>query len=109
MAVICIDAGTTMIKAVGYDEHGNEAVVVRQETTVTRPQPGWAQQDMESVWDAVVYTVRGVAHELGTPLATIRASVAGPVVGTPTGGRGVSETRSKKGGSGPYLHRQEVS
>ena len=54
MAVICIDAGTTMIKAVGYDEQGTEAVVVRQKTTVTRPQPGWAQQDMESVWDAMV-------------------------------------------------------
>ena len=64
MAVVCIDAGTTMIKAVGYDEQGNELVVVRKETTVSRPQPGWAQQDMESVWDAVVHTVRGVVHEL---------------------------------------------
>ena len=47
MAVICIDAGTTMIKAVGYDERGTEVVVVRQATTVSRPQPGWAEQDMD--------------------------------------------------------------
>jgi xylulokinase len=77
MAVICIDAGTTMIKAVGYDERGNEAVVVRQETTVSRPQPGWAQQDMESVWDAVVYTVRGVAHELATDVDYVAITAQG--------------------------------
>lgn len=64
MAVISVDAGTTMIKAVGYDNEGRELVVVRQETTVNRLRPGWAEQDMVAVWDAVVYTVRSVAHQL---------------------------------------------
>jgi erythritol kinase (D-erythritol 1-phosphate-forming) len=77
MAVVCIDAGTTMIKAVGYDEQGAELVVVRQATTVTRPQPGWAQQDMESVWDAVVYTVRGVLHELQSPVDYVAITAQG--------------------------------
>lgn len=91
MAVVCIDAGTTMIKAVGYDEQGNELVVVRQETTVSRPQPGWAQQDMESVWDAVVYTVRGVVHELRSDVDYVAITAQGDgcwlvdATGAPTG------------------------
>ena len=44
MAAICVDAGTTVIKAVGYDDAGAEAVVVRHETSVSRPaaRPGRA-------------------------------------------------------------------
>ena len=30
MVAICVDAGTTMIKAVGYGEDHTEAVVIRQ-------------------------------------------------------------------------------
>ena len=67
MAVISVDAGTTMIKAVGYNNEGTEVVVVRQATTVSRPRPGWAEQDMVAVWDAVVYSVRSVTHQLGEP------------------------------------------
>lgn len=65
MSVICVDAGTTMIKAVGYADDGSEQVVVRQATVVSRPASGWCQQDMPAVWDAVVYTIRGVLNELG--------------------------------------------
>lgn len=64
MAIICVDAGTTMIKAIGYDEEGKESLVARQATSVTRPAPGWAEQDMAAVWDAVVLTVRQVAERL---------------------------------------------
>ncbi len=77
MAVICVDAGTTMIKAVGYDEQGAEVVVVRQATRVSRPQPGWAQQDMDSVWDAVVYSVRGVVHQLQAEVDYIAITAQG--------------------------------
>ncbi|WP_336206081.1 FGGY-family carbohydrate kinase [Nonomuraea sp. LPB2021202275-12-8] len=64
MAAICVDAGTTVIKAVGYDESGAEAAVVRHETSVSRPGAGRAEQDMGAVWDAVARTVREVAAEL---------------------------------------------
>lgn len=64
MAVICVDAGTTMIKTVGYDDGGGEAVVVREPTTVTRPRRGWVEQDMHAVWKAVVSSVRRVADQL---------------------------------------------
>lgn len=66
MAVICVDAGTTMIKAVGYDDAGAESVVERRPATVSRPRPGWAEQDMLAVWDAVGSAVRDVANRLGS-------------------------------------------
>ncbi|MFI6598086.1 FGGY family carbohydrate kinase [Nonomuraea sp. NPDC050536] len=61
MGFICVDAGTTVIKAVGYDDSGAELAVARRETGVSRPAPGHAEQDMHAVWDAVVRTVREVA------------------------------------------------
>lgn len=68
MAAIAVDAGTTMIKAVGYDDDGREATVVRLPTTVNRPRPGWAEQDMYAVWDAVSQSIRNVAAQLATPV-----------------------------------------
>ncbi|KAB8193573.1 carbohydrate kinase [Nonomuraea phyllanthi] len=65
MAIICVDAGTTVIKAVAYDDEGAEAFVARRETTVLRPAPGHAEQDMDAVWDAVAATVREVAARTG--------------------------------------------
>ncbi|MGP3956006.1 FGGY family carbohydrate kinase [Nonomuraea sp. 3N208] len=61
MAIICVDAGTTVIKAVAYDAAGAESAVSRRETMVSRPAPGHAEQDMAAVWDAVAATVREVA------------------------------------------------
>ncbi|MDP4502898.1 FGGY-family carbohydrate kinase [Nonomuraea turcica] len=61
MAIICVDAGTTVIKAVAYDAAGAESAVARRETVVSRPAPGHAEQDMRAVWDAVAATVREVA------------------------------------------------
>ncbi|WP_294567762.1 FGGY-family carbohydrate kinase [uncultured Arthrobacter sp.] len=64
MAAIAVDAGTTMIKAVGYDDAGIETVVVRLPTAVGHPHPGWAEQDMDSVWNAVAAGIRSVATQL---------------------------------------------
>lgn len=64
MAVVTIDAGTTVIKAVGYDEEGRETVVARRTTSVDRPHPGWAEQDMHSVWMAVVDVLAEVVRRL---------------------------------------------
>jgi xylulokinase len=64
MAVLSIDAGTTMVKAVVFAEDGRELALARQQTTVQRPRPGFSEQDMLSVWDAVVYTVRQAVHKV---------------------------------------------
>ena len=77
MAAICVDAGTTVIKAVGYGEPGTEAVVVRHDTTVSRPAPGWAEQDMGAVWDAVADAVRAVAAALDGPVDFVAVTAQG--------------------------------
>lgn len=77
MAVICLDAGTTMIKAVGYADDGSEQVVVRQATTVTHPAPGWAEQDMPSVWQAVVRGVREVLDRMDAEVTYLALTAQG--------------------------------
>ena len=58
MAIISLDAGTTVVKAVLFDSEGCELQVARQETTVDRPHPGFSEQDMDAVWAAVIETTR---------------------------------------------------
>ncbi|WP_157250951.1 FGGY family carbohydrate kinase [Nonomuraea typhae] len=65
MAAICVDAGTTVIKAVGYGADGAEVASARRTVAVSRPAPGHAEQDMEAVWAAVAAVVAEVAAEVG--------------------------------------------
>ncbi|MEV3927613.1 FGGY-family carbohydrate kinase [Actinomadura coerulea] len=65
MTVVCVDAGTTMIKAVGYAADGAELAVARRPTEVARPAPGHAEQDMAAVWRAVADAVREVLGKIG--------------------------------------------
>lgn len=63
MAWIAIDAGTSVIKAVAFAEDGREIAVARRMTTVLHPRTDFSEQEMESVWNAVVETVREVAQQ----------------------------------------------
>ncbi|MFV2177845.1 FGGY family carbohydrate kinase [Actinomadura sp. LOL_011] len=77
MAVVCVDAGTTMIKAVGYAGDGAELAVARRPTEVSRPRPGYAEQDMESVWGAVLDAVREVLPRLSGPVEYVAVTAQG--------------------------------
>ncbi|MCE0445524.1 hypothetical protein LT493_12250 [Streptomyces tricolor] len=48
-----------------FDDQGQEVAVARIGTEVLRPRPGWAEQDMDAVWNGVVFTVRSVLSQLG--------------------------------------------
>jgi erythritol kinase len=91
MAVVCVDAGTTMIKAVGYGEDGAELAVERQSTTVRHPVPGHAEQDLTEVWQAVVRGVRQVVERLDAPVSHLALTAQGDgswlvdAAGEPTG------------------------
>ena len=61
MVAICVDAGTSVVKAVAFDDNGNEMAIARQMVPILRAQPGWSEQDMQAVWQAVVLTIREVA------------------------------------------------
>ncbi|MFK0294112.1 FGGY-family carbohydrate kinase [Streptomyces sp. NPDC090442] len=77
MSVLTIDAGTTVIKSVVFDDQGNEIAVSRVATHVTRPHPGWAEQDMDAVWQAVVRTVREVLTDLNDPVWLVSFTAQG--------------------------------
>lgn len=56
MAWIAIDAGTSVIKAVVFDDDGREVGIGRERTEVLHPEPEFSEQNMDSVWSAVVKT-----------------------------------------------------
>lgn len=68
-----IDAGTSVIKSVLFTLDGREVVSAAQPTLMRHPQPTWAEQDMDAVWQAVVTTVRQVLGESGVSPAAIHA------------------------------------
>jgi erythritol kinase (D-erythritol 1-phosphate-forming) len=77
MATICVDVGTSVIKAVAFDDRGTEIVVARQETEVLRPAPGFSEQNMYSVWDAAAATIRTVVGQLSGPVGLISLTAQG--------------------------------
>ncbi|MGW0733063.1 FGGY family carbohydrate kinase [Streptomyces sp. NPDC002851] len=77
MSILTVDVGTSMIKAVVFDDQGTEIAVSRLATVVDRPQPGWAEQDMDTVWNAIVFTVRSVLSELRDPVRLVSFTAQG--------------------------------
>ncbi|MEK8145948.1 FGGY family carbohydrate kinase [Streptomyces sp. M10(2022)] len=67
MTSLAIDAGTTTVKVVGYGPDGRELTVSHRPTRVLRPRPGWAEQDMGHVWEAVASATREVVAALPEP------------------------------------------
>lgn len=57
---ICVDAGTTVIKAVVFGSDGRERAVARRPTSVLHGAGGRAEQDPDEVWDAVIAAIREV-------------------------------------------------
>lgn len=55
-----IDAGTTAIKTVLFNELGEELSVAVRNVPVMHPRPGWAEQDMNTCWEATRDTIREV-------------------------------------------------
>ena len=55
-----IDIGTSSVKAVLVDEHHRIVAQSSDALTVSRPQPGFSEQDPESWWRATVTAVRGL-------------------------------------------------
>ncbi len=77
MSALAIDVGTSMIKSVVFDDDGTEVAVSRQATEVSRPHPGWAEQDMTAVWNAVVFTIRSVLSKVADQVRFIAVTAQG--------------------------------
>jgi sugar (pentulose or hexulose) kinase len=77
MIALCIDAGTSLVKCVAFDEDGAERRVASAETVVANPQPGHAEQDMLGVWRAVADTVQDVVAGIEEPVELLAFTAQG--------------------------------
>lgn len=57
---IGIDAGTSLVKSVLFNMDGEELFVSKQKTEVLSPKPNWSEQDMTSVYEATILTLRSL-------------------------------------------------
>lgn len=64
MAFLSVDLGTSTAKALAFDESGQVLARAHATYCVSRPRPGWAEQDPEVWWRAVVQVIRSVVNEL---------------------------------------------
>jgi sugar (pentulose or hexulose) kinase len=62
--LIGIDAGTSVVKAVAFDEEGNEICVREAAVPLHRPEPSWVEQDMNELWETVKDCLSSVARQL---------------------------------------------
>jgi len=69
MGVIAIDAGTTGVRAIGFDEQGRPETSEYREFPQHFPQPGWVEHDPLEIWAAVEETLAAVAARTGAPAA----------------------------------------
>jgi sugar (pentulose or hexulose) kinase len=72
--VIGIDVGTSVVKAVVFDDRGRVVDIARRDNDFAIPRPGWAECDMESVWGTVAATVREIVHRVPRARERIRAA-----------------------------------
>lgn len=76
-ATICVDAGTTLIKAVVFDDAGTELVVTSRPTTVHAPRPGWSEQDMHEVLHAVLECIAEAVRASPLPISAVALTAQG--------------------------------
>lgn len=63
MAWLAVDAGTSAIKAIVLDRTGRQVAAGRSAVPISRRGPGYAEQDLEQVWQAVVSACRSAQLE----------------------------------------------
>ena len=71
--VLGIDIGTQSLRAGLFDLEGRPLVFVTREYPVRHPRPGWAEQDPQQWWDALVATVRECVKKSGVEPSEIVA------------------------------------
>ncbi|HAJ34764.1 MAG TPA: hypothetical protein DCL15_03580 [Chloroflexi bacterium] len=81
--LIGVEVGTSAVKGVLYDLTGAEHFSTRCAYHLLTPQPGWAEQDAEELWGALLTVLRETAtaaNALGRVVALALAAQAGSVV-----------------------------
>jgi len=70
--VIAVDAGTTGVRAIAFDQHGLPTASAYREFPQHFPRPGWVEHDAEQIWDAVV----DVLGEVGAAVRDAGGTIA---------------------------------
>lgn len=71
-----LDIGTNATKAVLFDLSGAELVKAEQNYPLSTPQPGWAEQDPELVWQAVVSVIERIVSQAGPERQIVALALA---------------------------------
>jgi glycerol kinase len=69
--VVAIDAGTTGIRAIAFDEAGQVVDSSYHEFTQHFPRPGWIEHDADEIWETAVATLAEVIGRRDGPVAAI--------------------------------------
>src|SRR5579875_3172401 len=69
MALVGLDVGTSGVKGVALDAHGQVTARATATYPLATPQPGWAEQDPETWWTAT----QAVLAALGDAVDTVDA------------------------------------
>jgi glycerol kinase len=57
--ILALDAGTTSVRALVFDQKGSIVALAQKEFRQIYPQPGWVEHEPNEIWSAQI----GVAHE----------------------------------------------
>ncbi len=63
--ILGVDVGTSAIKSAVFDMSGQEHWTASAKSETLMPMPGWAEQDMEVVWQTVKHTIAQVMAQSG--------------------------------------------
>jgi len=76
--LVGLDIGTSAVKALLCDTGGQVIATATRQCKLSHPRPGWAELDMDGLWQAAVGSVRQVVAQAppDTPVAAISFSVA---------------------------------
>src|SRR3981081_4007274 len=69
-----IDIGASTLKAILGDDNGGIAAQASDALVVSRPQPGFSEQDAESWWRATVNAVKGLPRDLRAAVRAVGLS-----------------------------------
>ncbi|SEN84298.1 glycerol kinase [Sphingomonas gellani] len=73
-AILAIDQGTTNTKALLVSPDGTILARASRPMTLTHPQPGWAEQSADAIWDSVADAIADVVTQVDARVVAVAIS-----------------------------------
>nr|WP_269447676.1 glycerol kinase GlpK [Atopobium deltae] len=71
--IMSLDAGTTSVRAILFDEYGMEAAIAQHHISISYPHPGWVEQDPIEILSAQIACMAEVQFKSGIRADQIKA------------------------------------